>query len=74
MYEKLTEETVLYDTQEIRAEGSDRARRGGSFLTRNIGFLVQLKKRTPRDEYLVVGTTHLFWHPRYTYERSRYVF
>lgn len=39
--------------------------------TRNVGLLVRLGLRENRNIQLVVGTTHLFWHPQGTAERAR---
>ncbi|KAK7463675.1 RNA exonuclease ngl2, variant 2 [Stygiomarasmius scandens] len=69
-YEEVGLRLVHYDDEEIRSEGSDIARKGASFRTKNIGHIVAL--RNNKDDFgLVVATTHLFWHPRYTYERAR---
>lgn len=61
MFEKAGETTVLYDS----------ADRGTSFRTKNIGSIVALQSKTSPTLGLVVGTTHLFWHPSYNYERTR---
>ncbi|KAI5124636.1 hypothetical protein M0805_004245 [Coniferiporia weirii] len=72
VYEKVAEQTIFYDDVEVRSDGpSERARRGSSFRTRNIGLIVSLKRRGSEGEHVVVATTHLFWHPKYTYERAR---
>ncbi|KAK9249058.1 Endonuclease/exonuclease/phosphatase [Lipomyces tetrasporus] len=39
--------------------------------TRNVACLVGLKFNRPDTAGLVVGTTHLFWHPHGTFERTR---
>ncbi|KAG7740995.1 hypothetical protein KL923_001636 [Ogataea haglerorum] len=39
--------------------------------TQNVGLLVALQPKNRLDSVLVVGTTHLFWHPYGTYERTR---
>ncbi|KAG7861303.1 hypothetical protein KL919_002037 [Ogataea angusta] len=39
--------------------------------TQNVGLLVALQPKHQPDSVLVVGTTHLFWHPYGTYERTR---
>ncbi|KAF5374954.1 hypothetical protein D9758_000191 [Tetrapyrgos nigripes] len=69
-YQELDTRLVHYDDEEIRSEGSEIARRGSSFRTKNIGHIVALKNKQS-DFGLIVATTHLFWHPRYTYERAR---
>ncbi|KAF9569658.1 Endonuclease/exonuclease/phosphatase [Agrocybe pediades] len=70
MYSLISSKVVFYDEENI---GMDRTvnRLGGSFKTRNIGNLVALRSNTNENEGVVIGTTHLFWHPRYTYERTR---
>lgn len=70
LYAKSSELTVYYDDCEVRKEGETNFRRGSSFRTKNIGLIVALK-RLDSDEPIVVATTHLFWHPKYTYERVR---
>lgn len=70
-YTLADEEVVLYDEQDVREDGSDRARRGSSFRTKNIASLVRLRRSGTTSEGLIVATTHLFWHPSYTYERAR---
>ncbi|THV04851.1 Endonuclease/exonuclease/phosphatase [Dendrothele bispora CBS 962.96] len=69
-YQEVGKRLVNYDDEDIRFEGSELARKGASFRTKNIGHIVALKS-TKDDFNLVVATTHLFWHPRYTYERAR---
>ncbi|KAL0951070.1 hypothetical protein HGRIS_007808 [Hohenbuehelia grisea] len=63
--------TIQYDEQEVRSDGTESARRGSSFKTKNIGLLVALQSTENPDKGVIVATTHLFWHPRYTYERAR---
>ncbi|GAA6013380.1 hypothetical protein JCM11491_006372 [Sporobolomyces phaffii] len=43
---------------------------GLSRTTRNVALFVALKFKD-RDEGVIVGTTHLFWHPKHVYERVR---
>lgn len=62
-YTKLEERLIHFDEQHVRSEGDETARRGSSFRTRNIGSLIALKN-SEDGEGVVVGTTHLFWHPR----------
>ncbi|TFK57174.1 Endonuclease/exonuclease/phosphatase [Heliocybe sulcata] len=70
-YEKVAERVVYYDEEDIRQSDHERARRGASFRTKNIGNVVALKSTGSQNKGVVVATTHLFWHPRYTYERAR---
>lgn len=73
VFTKLTDWTMFYDDSEVRKDGEDASfRRGSSFRTRNIGLLVALE-RVSSKETIVIATTHLFWHPKYTYERVRCV-
>ncbi|KAJ6575204.1 Endonuclease/exonuclease/phosphatase [Mycena capillaripes] len=70
-YAKIEERVIHYDEQHVRSEGDENTRRGSSFRTRNIGSIVALENLSKDGEGVVVGTTHLFWHPKYTYERTR---
>ena len=78
LYEKAFERTVLYDDAVVRPDGqTEQAQHGASFRTRNIGLIVALKRIGAEDNdaaAVVVATTHLFWHPKYTYERARQAF
>ncbi|KAI0094767.1 Endonuclease/exonuclease/phosphatase [Irpex rosettiformis] len=74
--------TIEYDLQTVRSQEleeadetplGERAARGSSFFTKNIGNLVALKRNGTKKDGVIVATTHLFWHPRYTYERARQV-
>ncbi|PIL31576.1 hypothetical protein GSI_06278 [Ganoderma sinense ZZ0214-1] len=69
-YQCVRQKVVAYDDQEVRSEGDGQARRGSSFRTKNIGSLVALR-RLQGDDGIIIATTHLFWHPAYTYERAR---
>ncbi|KAG6877637.1 hypothetical protein C0993_005346 [Termitomyces sp. T159_Od127] len=72
LYTMISTKTVLYDTEEVRGDGDDTARRGKSFDTKNIGSLISLQSNMAgKAEGVIVATTHLFWHPKYTYERTR---
>ncbi|KAK4057680.1 RNA exonuclease ngl2 [Microbotryomycetes sp. JL221] len=53
-------------------DGRERTRRatGLSRCTRNVGLFVALKFKDSSDG-IIVGTTHLFWHPKHVYERVR---
>ncbi|KAI0361188.1 Endonuclease/exonuclease/phosphatase [Trametes cingulata] len=62
-YECVRQKVVLYDEQEVREEGEEKARRGSSFRTKNIGSIVALRKLDGEDDGVIVATTHLFWHP-----------
>ncbi|KAJ8494599.1 hypothetical protein ONZ51_g2241 [Trametes cubensis] len=70
-YQCTRQRVITYDDQEVRGEGEERARRGSSFRTKNIGSLVALQKLGSEDDGVIVATTHLFWHPAYAYERAR---
>ncbi|KIM85320.1 hypothetical protein PILCRDRAFT_66690 [Piloderma croceum F 1598] len=64
-FTKVNERVVRYDEEEIRSDGDDRARRGCSFRTKNIGSLLALKRNNVENNGIIVATTHLFWHPKY---------
>ena len=63
-FTKVNERVVRYDEEEIRGDGDDRARRGCSFRTKNIGSLLALKRNNVESNGIIVATTHLFWHPK----------
>ncbi|WWC86536.1 uncharacterized protein L201_001413 [Kwoniella dendrophila CBS 6074] len=46
-------------------------RRGGSRQTKNVGLIVALEEIDGDGRGIIVATTHLFWHPKYAYERVR---
>lgn len=85
--EKLDERTVHFDECTLResktaGEASPeelRRLRGSSRRTKNIALIVALRRKTARESNtrdvggFIVATTHLFWHPRYVYERVRCV-
>jgi RNA exonuclease NGL2 len=64
-FTKIDERVVCYDDEEIRTDGDDKARRGCSFRTKNIGLMLALKRNETDMKGLIVATTHLFWHPKY---------
>ncbi|TFK77012.1 Endonuclease/exonuclease/phosphatase [Pluteus cervinus] len=70
-FTKTFEKVIYYDNEQLHADGEDNYRRGSSFRTRNIGFAAVLRSTSSDSLGVVVVTTHLFWHPRYTYERAR---
>lgn len=64
-------------TEEVRppdaATPDSRASRlaaGLSRTTRNVALFVALKFKD-REGGIIIGTTHLFWHPKHVYERVR---
>ena len=68
------ERQVFYENQVVNESEdlSEDARIGKSFRTNNTAPIVALKDKDG-DDGVIVATTHLFWHPRYTYERTRYL-
>lgn len=64
LFTRVDQRCIEYDTQNIRQEGDERARRGSSFRTTNIASLVALRGLGHQRGY-IVATTHLFWHPKY---------
>lgn len=87
LYSMHANKLILYDEEDLRDTGDVVRRRGSSFRTQNIASLVALKCKN-EGQGIIVGTTHLFWHPgygffplfgapsllkyRYVYERARY--
>jgi RNA exonuclease NGL2 len=63
-FTKVDEKVVYYDDEVVRTIGDDRARRGCSFRTKNIGSILALKANDAESKGIVVATTHLFWHPK----------
>ncbi|KAF8898647.1 Endonuclease/exonuclease/phosphatase [Infundibulicybe gibba] len=70
LYTKIADRVIQYDTQSIR-DGDGVASRGLSFQTKNIANIVVLGRNGDLDQGYIIATTHLFWHPRYRYERAR---
>ncbi|KAL1408888.1 RNA exonuclease ngl2 [Vanrija albida] len=63
---------VSLDDEDLSPEaGSEAARRGISRQTKNIALAVALGDKERPGKGIVVVTTHLFWHPRFQYERAR---
>ncbi|WWC58882.1 uncharacterized protein I303_101427 [Kwoniella dejecticola CBS 10117] len=63
----LDEEPLSHSRQE-----DDGARwRGGSRQTKNVGLIAALEEVDGNGRGIVIATTHLFWHPKYAYERVR---
>ncbi|KAF8168012.1 Endonuclease/exonuclease/phosphatase [Crassisporium funariophilum] len=71
LYSLVADKLIFYDDQWVSVHEQGQARTGGTRKTRNVGLLVSLQSKTGEKEGLVVATTHLFWHPKYTYERTR---
>lgn len=65
MYDVVRERKVVYDEQDVREAGSEKARRGSSFRTKNIASFVALRRVDTLNIGVIVATTHLFWHPSY---------
>ncbi|BEI93890.1 uncharacterized protein CcaverHIS019_0603490 [Cutaneotrichosporon cavernicola] len=47
--------------------------RGGSRATKNMCLIVALEDTSTPGKGIVVATTHLFWHPKFEYERTRQI-
>jgi len=69
LYTKVEEQTVFYD--DLRLQECSGWCGEGSFLTKNVGLIVALRRKNSAGDGLIVATTHLFWHPKYAYERAR---
>ncbi|KAG1885814.1 endonuclease exonuclease phosphatase [Suillus subluteus] len=71
-YNRVDELIIEYDKQEVREDSSHPAARiGSSRVTKNIGFMVALAEAGADHQGVIIATTHLFWHPAFTYERAR---
>ncbi|KAK4055197.1 RNA exonuclease ngl2 [Microbotryomycetes sp. JL201] len=55
---------------QVGSRQSMRTAAGLSRATRNVGLFVALKFKQ-RPGGIIIGTTHLFWHPKHVYERVR---
>jgi RNA exonuclease NGL2 len=73
LYTLESHKVIQYDDQDVSHAGSESTCRGGSFKTRNVASLVALRLNDDGAHGIVVATTHLFWHPGYTYERIRWL-
>lgn len=62
---------VVGGTSKAESGLSSRAEIGLSRSTRNVFNFVALEKKDTEGKGIIVGTTHLFWHPRHSYERAR---
>ncbi|KAI6133140.1 Endonuclease/exonuclease/phosphatase [Pisolithus croceorrhizus] len=73
MFRIVGEKVIQYDNLEVRENVtiSSQARIASSHRTTNIGSLVALERVGTNRAGYIVATTHLFWHPAYTYERAR---
>ncbi|PPQ88628.1 hypothetical protein CVT25_010204 [Psilocybe cyanescens] len=72
LYSMVSERVIFYDDQTMGTNPTSTLT-GGSFKTRNIGYMLALKSNVDPQDGIVVATTHLFWHPRYIYEKIRQV-
>ncbi|KAI9572884.1 Endonuclease/exonuclease/phosphatase [Boletus coccyginus] len=74
-FRSIHEATIEYDKLEVHRnpELSTQARTGSSHRTKNIANIIALQRIGPESEVqgYIIATTHLFWHPAYTYERAR---
>lgn len=71
-YSRVGELIIEYDKQEVHEDSSHPATRiGSSRITKNIGFMVALAEVGADHQGVIIATTHLFWHPAFTYERAR---
>lgn len=81
LYTEVQNRTVEYDSQTVRfqdepkeASLSEQAAHGSSYVTKNIGNLVALRRNGTDKDGVIVATTHLFWHPRFVPSRLPAVF
>ncbi|ODV86568.1 hypothetical protein CANARDRAFT_230382 [[Candida] arabinofermentans NRRL YB-2248] len=61
----------LVDTSFIDYDREETGNISPRTITKNVGLLVGLQLKSNPDKCIVIGTTHLFWHPFGTYERTR---
>ncbi|KAF8844004.1 Endonuclease/exonuclease/phosphatase [Paxillus ammoniavirescens] len=75
MFQSVHAEVIEYDNLQVHhnPEFNPDARIGSSHRTKNIGSIVALQWLGSDSQHkgYIVATTHLFWHPAYTYERAR---
>ncbi|KZW00655.1 hypothetical protein EXIGLDRAFT_710983 [Exidia glandulosa HHB12029] len=71
LFDKIDERLVQYDQLSVGAD--EQPRIGIGRVTKNVALMVALRDRRDPSRGCVVATTHLFWHPAYTYERVRQV-
>ncbi|EJD55159.1 Endonuclease/exonuclease/phosphatase [Auricularia subglabra TFB-10046 SS5] len=71
LLEKVGERVVQYDQLAVGPLHDGQPRLGIGRITRNIGLMVALRDKHAPGRGCIVATTHLFWHPSYTYERAR---
>lgn len=64
LFSFVVEKLVNYD--EIETPGAEK-----QFNTRNTGMLIALKAKGYEDYGIVLGTSHMFWHPMGSFERTR---
>ncbi|WWC66121.1 uncharacterized protein I206_100021 [Kwoniella pini CBS 10737] len=67
----LDEEPLLPLVTDESEEQIGPRQRGGSRQTKNVGLIAALEEVDGDGRGIVVTTTHLFWHPKYAYERVR---
>ncbi|KAI7963536.1 hypothetical protein MJO29_003963, partial [Puccinia striiformis f. sp. tritici] len=64
LFQLVDQKVIRFDEQEFKS------RVGLSRATRNVGLIAGLAFQD-RPGGLVIGTAHLFWHSRFSYERTR---
>ncbi|KAF8807491.1 Endonuclease/exonuclease/phosphatase [Phlegmacium glaucopus] len=70
LFSMVSDRMIYYD-QYVPMDDAGCSLTRNTFKTRNIGLVVALRSLNQENEGLIVATTHLFWHPKYTYERTR---
>ncbi|KZO98379.1 Endonuclease/exonuclease/phosphatase [Calocera viscosa TUFC12733] len=79
-FEEISSKVVYYDEESLLKVGTDGGESSGATRrTKNIGLIAALRFKdgspgSSEHNGCLVATTHLFWHPRYTYERTRQAF
>lgn len=74
LFENVSESVVHYDEVDLNQylpSTSDQPRFATTRVTKNIGLIVALARKDDPSIGCIVATTHMFWHPKFKYERAR---
>lgn len=61
----------MIDHTHIQYDNTETAGIEPRTTTQNVGIVIALALKGHKDSAVLIGTTHLFWHPFGTYERTR---
>jgi len=70
-FEKVAHKVIAYDKLSRRQNDQGDVKLGLSRTTNNIGSIAALRDLSTDSAGFIVATTHLFWHPAFTYERVK---